>query len=157
METFPALLAICAGNSWGWWFETHSPPLWRHSKYKHTTHYVLQDKVPHGQAHQKINNNWHDYTSACEVIPTDNMMIYKKDIKLMVFYRARLKVKHAVLLCFDLLWFLRSSKGNISDRDSTLWICVLPRTLCWHQETPNPITDSEEGNTGGFGRQGAVT
>ena len=63
METFSALLAICAGNSpvsgefpaqrpvtrsfyvffdlrpnkrlskqlWGWWFETHSPPLWRHS------------------------------------------------------------------------------------------------------------------------------
>ena len=63
METFSALLAICAGNSpvsgefpaqrpvtrsfdiffdqrpnkrlskqaWGWWFETHSPPLCRHS------------------------------------------------------------------------------------------------------------------------------
>ena len=63
METFSALLAICAGNPpvsgefpaqrpvtrsfyvffdlrpnkrlskqlWGWWFETHSPPLWRHS------------------------------------------------------------------------------------------------------------------------------
>ena len=62
METFSALLAICAGNSpvpgefpaqrpvtrsfdvyfelrpnkrlskqsWGWWFETLSPPLWRH-------------------------------------------------------------------------------------------------------------------------------
>ena len=62
METFPALLAICAGNSpvpgefpaqrpvtrsfdvffdlrlnkrlskqsWGWWFETPSCPLWRH-------------------------------------------------------------------------------------------------------------------------------
>ena len=62
METFCALLAICAGNSpvpgefptqrpvtrsfgvyfdlrpnkrlskqsWGWWFETHSRPLWRH-------------------------------------------------------------------------------------------------------------------------------
>ena len=63
METFSALLAICAGNSpvpdeflaqrpvtrsfdvlfdrrpnkqlskhsWGWWFETPSHPLWRHS------------------------------------------------------------------------------------------------------------------------------
>ena len=63
METFSALLAICAGNSpvpgefpaqrpvtrsfdvifdlrlnkplskqsWGWWFETLSPPLWRQS------------------------------------------------------------------------------------------------------------------------------
>ena len=63
METFPTLLAICAGNSpvtgefpaqrpvtrsfdiffdlrlnkrlskqwWGWWFETPSRPLWRHS------------------------------------------------------------------------------------------------------------------------------
>ena len=58
METFSALLAICAGNSpvpaqrsvtrsfdvffnlrlnkrlskqsWGWWFETLSRPLWRH-------------------------------------------------------------------------------------------------------------------------------
>ena len=51
METFSALLAICAGNSpvpgfdvffdlrlnkrlskqsWGWWFETLSCPLWRH-------------------------------------------------------------------------------------------------------------------------------
>ena len=49
METFSALLAICAGNSpvpdvffdlrlnkrlskqsWGWWFETPSRPLWRH-------------------------------------------------------------------------------------------------------------------------------
>ena len=53
METFPALLAICAANSpvtvtelwfffnlrlnkqlskhgWGWWFETPSRPLWRH-------------------------------------------------------------------------------------------------------------------------------
>ena len=34
METFPALLAICEGNSrlskqsWGWWFETPSRPLW---------------------------------------------------------------------------------------------------------------------------------
>ena len=68
METFSALLAICAGNSpvsgefpaqrpvtrsfyvffdlrpnkrlnkqlWGWWFETHSPPLWRHSNDKIT-------------------------------------------------------------------------------------------------------------------------
>ena len=64
METFSALLALCAGNSpvigefpaqrpvtrsfdvffdlrlnkrlskqsWGWWFETPSHPLWRHSK-----------------------------------------------------------------------------------------------------------------------------
>ena len=47
METFSALLAICAGihrspvnsphkgqwfskQSWGWWFETLSRPLWRH-------------------------------------------------------------------------------------------------------------------------------
>ena len=38
METFSALLAICAGNSpvpgwkksWGWWFETLSRPLWCH-------------------------------------------------------------------------------------------------------------------------------
>ena len=66
METFSALLAICAGNSlvpsefpaqrpvtrsfdvffdlclnkrsskqsWGWWFETLSPPLWRHCNVK---------------------------------------------------------------------------------------------------------------------------
>ena len=66
METFSALLAICAGNSpvpgefptqrpvtrsfdvyfdlrpnkrlskqsWGWWFETLSPPLWRHRNVK---------------------------------------------------------------------------------------------------------------------------
>ena len=65
METFPALLAFCAGNSpipgefpsqrpvarsfdvffdlhqdkrlskqsWGWWFETPSRPLWRHCKH----------------------------------------------------------------------------------------------------------------------------
>ena len=31
METFSALLAICAGNSRGWWFQTPSCPLWRHS------------------------------------------------------------------------------------------------------------------------------
>ena len=36
METFSAILAICAGNkrlgkqSWDWWFETLSCPLWRH-------------------------------------------------------------------------------------------------------------------------------
>ena len=50
METFSALLALCTGNSpliflfdlrlnkhmskqsWGWWFETPSRPLWRHCK-----------------------------------------------------------------------------------------------------------------------------
>ena len=71
METFSALLAICAGNSpvpgefpsqrpvtwgfdvffdlrlnkrlskqsWGWWFETLSRPLWRHSNVVHNLHY----------------------------------------------------------------------------------------------------------------------
>ena len=69
METFSALLAICAGNSpvsgefptqrpatrsfdvffdqrpnkrlskqlWCWWFETHSPPLWRHINDVHSS------------------------------------------------------------------------------------------------------------------------
>ena len=57
METFYALLAICAGNSpilrpnkrwskqlWGWWFETQSRPLWRHcnemSSAKCSDHFV---------------------------------------------------------------------------------------------------------------------
>ena len=45
METFSALLAICAGNSpvpkwlseqsWGGWFETSSRPLWRHRNGHH--------------------------------------------------------------------------------------------------------------------------
>ena len=71
METFSALLAICAGNSpvpgefpaqrpvtrsfdaffdlrlnrqlckqsWGWWFETPSRPLWRHSNVNKSTEY----------------------------------------------------------------------------------------------------------------------
>ena len=64
METFSALLVICAGNSpvpvtrnfdicvdlrlnkrlskqsWGWWFETLSRPLWRHSNaIGNRTHY----------------------------------------------------------------------------------------------------------------------
>ena len=68
METFSALLDICAGNSpvtgefpaqvtrsfdvffdlrlnewlskqsWGWWFETPSCPLWRHSNAELRTH-----------------------------------------------------------------------------------------------------------------------
>ena len=82
METFSALLAICAGNSpvpgefptqrpvtwsfdvyfdlrpnkrlskqsWGWWFETLSPPLWRHRNVKQvsqrspsvSTNYITQ-------------------------------------------------------------------------------------------------------------------
>ena len=73
METFSALLVICAGNSpvpgefptqrpvtrsfdvyfdlhpnkrlskqsWGWWFETLSPPLWRHRN-GNRVHYKLQ-------------------------------------------------------------------------------------------------------------------
>ena len=78
METFSALLAICAGNSpvpgefptqrpvtpsfdvyfdlrpnkrlnkqsWGWWFETLSPPLWRQRNEKlcdHTSHWQLRN------------------------------------------------------------------------------------------------------------------
>ena len=80
METFSALLAICAGNSpvagefpaqrpvtrgvdvffdlrlnkrlskqsWGWWFETLSRPLWRHGNYIHTCNrLVASDKYLH--------------------------------------------------------------------------------------------------------------
>ena len=75
METFSALLAICAGNSpvpgefptqrpvtrsfdvyfdlrpnkrlskqsWGWWFETLSPPLWRHRNVKMTPPYFVYE------------------------------------------------------------------------------------------------------------------
>ena len=74
METFSALLAICAGISpvlgefpaqrpvalsfdvffdlrlnkrlskhlWGWWFETLSPPFWRHCNEQATSHYICQ-------------------------------------------------------------------------------------------------------------------
>ena len=74
METFSALLAICAGNSpvpgdfpaqrqvtrsfdvffdlrlnnkqsWGWWFETLSRPLWRHCNIKSTVTYMKQVQV----------------------------------------------------------------------------------------------------------------
>ena len=75
METFSALLAICAGRSpvtgefpaqgpvtrsfdvffdlclnkrlskqsWGWWFETPSRPLWRHSNGMHFLHGTIRD------------------------------------------------------------------------------------------------------------------
>ena len=77
METFSALLAICAGNSpvsdefpaqrpvtrsfdvfsdlrlnkrlskqsWGWWFETLSRPLWRHCNGIFSLLYVMNDSV----------------------------------------------------------------------------------------------------------------
>ena len=80
METFSALLAICAGNSpvigeflaqrpvtwsfdvffdlrlnewlskqsWGWWFETPTRPLWRHSN--------VTDKIPPGSWYWKGNS-----------------------------------------------------------------------------------------------------
>ena len=35
METFSALLAICAGIDRHWWFETPLHPLWRHCKGSH--------------------------------------------------------------------------------------------------------------------------
>ena len=48
METFFALLALCAGNSpvtgkqsWGWWFETSSRQLWRHSNVNMYTIYRI--------------------------------------------------------------------------------------------------------------------
>ena len=82
METFSALLAICAGNSpvtgeflaqrpvtrsfyvffdlglnerlskqsWGWWFETPSGPLWRHSNVRGNT-YTHPHPHPHTHAH----------------------------------------------------------------------------------------------------------
>ena len=70
METFSALLAICAGNSpvpaqrpvtrsfdvffdlrpnkrlskqpWGWWFETPSHPLWRHRNVELYLNYIIR-------------------------------------------------------------------------------------------------------------------
>ena len=78
METFSALLAICAGNSpftgdfpaqrpvtrsfdvffdlrsskrlskqsWGWWFETPSRPLWRHRNEDYATSAELILRLP---------------------------------------------------------------------------------------------------------------
>ena len=83
METFSALLAICAGNSpvpgefptqrpvtqsfdvffdlrlnkrlskqsWGWWFEMPSHPLWRHHKVLHTIHHRLEQN-----SNQRLNS-----------------------------------------------------------------------------------------------------
>ena len=91
METFPALLAICAGNSqvpgefaaqrpmtrsfdvffdsrlnkqlskqsWGWWFETLSRPLWRHCNVamytgRNSRRYAFDWSVPmHYLAHER--------------------------------------------------------------------------------------------------------
>ena len=86
METFPALLAFCAGNSpviselitqrpvkqsfvvffdlrlnnrlskqsWGWWFETPSHPLWRHSN-EHTNRSFVR------AIHQRVSISWRHY------------------------------------------------------------------------------------------------
>ena len=102
METFSALLAICAGNSpvpgeflaqrpvtrnfdvffdlrlnkrlgkqsWGWWFETPSRPLWRHRNVLHCAHMNVNNKIyqwlPDAlyQTHScsyDINVFWHKY------------------------------------------------------------------------------------------------
>ena len=103
METFYALMSICAGNSpvpgefpaqrpltrsfdvffdlrlnkrlskqsWGWWFETHSPPLWRHSNEMLSNFHwlqVLQPPLPDSRQYCKqltlhsLNVQW---TSGC--------------------------------------------------------------------------------------------
>ena len=83
METFSALLALCAGNSpvtgefpsqrpvtrsfdvffdlhlnkrlskqsWGWWFESPSSPLWRHCN-----DYIKDARGPHLKVFQSIEN-----------------------------------------------------------------------------------------------------
>ena len=92
METFSALLAICAGNSpvsgefptqrpvtrsfdvffylrpnkrlskqsWGWWFETQSYPLWRHRN-DHTSHYWVSLEVTTRSAQYKEIHIWAHY------------------------------------------------------------------------------------------------
>ena len=50
MGTFSALLAICAGNSpvsgdsWGWWFETPSHPLW-HYRYGLSPFWIISSDM----------------------------------------------------------------------------------------------------------------
>ena len=93
METFSALLAICAGNSpvpdefpaqrpvtrsfdvsfdlrlnkrlskqsWGWWFETRSHPLWRHCNVNERYIYLPNNiciKLEHGTQCEQVSNGY---------------------------------------------------------------------------------------------------
>ena len=87
METSSALLAICTGEfptqrpvtrsfdvffdlrlnkqlnkqSWGWWFETLSHPLWRHSNVKNTELAKVVKILPHGrQEHVYLHYLYHE-------------------------------------------------------------------------------------------------
>ena len=113
METFSALLAICAGNSpvpcefptqgpvthnfdvyfdlrpnkrlskqsWGWWFETQSPPLWRH---RNATICQCWFMLWHGNEQAmgyytwtSVNLvHWSVYVSPATSILTDNVLIH---------------------------------------------------------------------------------
>ena len=130
METFSALLAICAGNSpvpgefpaqrpvtrsfgvffdlrlnkrlskqsWGWWFETLSRPLWRHCNVKtgHTnSHYVVSVWSVDPYLHRRPVNSPHKGTELNVV----NVSIWWRLRSQIAFPHPLPKVK--VLRCVD--------------------------------------------------------
>ena len=89
METFSALLAICAGNSpasgkfsaqrpvtrgfdvlrkqlWGWWFETLSRLLWRHCNGIHI--FLVLSQQDYGELLPNMNVTFHHETSSNGII-----------------------------------------------------------------------------------------
>ena len=106
VETFSALLALCAGNSpvtrsfdvffdmrlnkrlgkqsWGWWSETPSSPLWRHCNvYSQATQSALTNK--------STNRYWVAISKKCFLLHWRHMFI-------VVFYR------HMSTMSKPLLW-----------------------------------------------------
>ena len=129
METFSALLSICAGNSpvpgefpaqrpvtrsfdfffdlrwikglykqsWGWWFETISRPLWRHSNDNMGLLYLMKLLYTHsGPTILNLLNGFHNFCSNNQLIVNETktkVMCFGKTVKPELYFNNK-EIEH---------------------------------------------------------------
>ena len=143
LETFSALLAICAGNSpvpgefpaqrpvtrrfdvffdlclnkqlskqsWGWWFETLSRPLWRHRNAIVGSRPLHFDELVKGF----IITSLRAETSVCDVIQTSWVKPY------LYSYHFLISLDLNKFLIFDIIWSIESVIKCLVWKMMTLW------------------------------------
>ena len=160
METFSALLAMCAGNSpvtgefpaqrpvtrsfdifidmrlnerlrkqsWGWWFETPSRPLWRHIMTEHysaTGHYEQWDYHSH-----KPNKG---VEALCNIR-------YSSETHLKLESHKNLIVHKIVFLCHIVLKFCTEHGSIIAVLRAKVYMIGYPQNKLWANETSRDLS-----------------
>ena len=158
MDTFSALLAICAGNSpvsgefpaqrpvarsfdvyfdlrlnkrlskqsWDWWFETQSRPLWRHRNEKtHMNMWTYVDQMSMKTYHDGvIKCNFSTLLALCKGNPP---------------VTGEFPYQRLVTRSFDVLFALHLSK-RLSKQSTRRWCETPSRSLWQHCNMMNPIS-----------------